>query len=301
VTTLYDPVQHRFLSFVYGDDPRLLALGLTSWTLWRLGHPDQALACSRRARAAAEELDVPYGRTAAGIWTAALHHYRGEVEDAEQRAAEALALATRHGFEVNVAQATILHGWALVKQGERIVEGIADMRRGLAVYRTCRHELSQPVFLAMLADAYGRIGDADQGLGAIDDALDTISRTGERHYEAECWRLKGELCLKVAARQPGVDIEGEARASFHRAVDVARAQGARSWELRALTSLCRLERRCGGGEEPRRQLHDLCEAFTEGRNTRDWRDANDVRREPLAAARAVGSASETAREARSDQ
>jgi adenylate cyclase len=98
-----------------------------------------------------------------------------------------------------------------------------------------------------------------------------------------------------------VDIEGEARASFHRAVDVARAQGARSWELRALTSLCRLERRCGGDAEPRRQLHDLCEAFTEGRNTRDWREANDVRREPLAAIGAVGSASETAREARSDQ
>src|SRR5207245_6628596 len=110
-----------------------------------------------------------------------------------------------------------------------------------------------PPSLARLAQAYGKVGQAEKGLAVLAEALDVMNKTGERFYEAELYRLEGELTLAQSSVQrlesrvtssqhptPSTQAEAEAEACFLKAIDIARRQSAKSWELRAVMSLSRL-------------------------------------------------------------
>ena len=161
----------------------------------------------------------------------------------------------------------VVRGWALAADG-RAEDGIAVIRRGLADYRATGAELFSPHFLALLADAHWRAGQAAAGLSLLADALDRVAKGGPRWIEPELHRLKGELLLAL----PEADTT-EAEACFRHALAIAREHGARMLELRTATSLARLWRDIGRTGEARELLAPVYEWFTEGFDTPDLKEA----------------------------
>ena len=219
-------------------DHGVACLGHLGWTLWCLGFPGQALQRSREAIALAQELSHPFSLTQALYWGAQLHQFCLDARGTQERAQAAMALAAAHGFAQQQAQALLLYGWALAGQGQH-TEGIARMREGLEGWKATGARLLRPYYLALLAEAYGQQGQAEEGLRLLGEAQVTARQTGERSFEAELLRLQGELCL------PGDAEHVEAEGCFRQALDVARRQQARSLELRATLSLARLWQRQG--------------------------------------------------------
>ena len=196
-----------------------------------------------------------------------------------------MALAREQGFPYWLALGTTLRGWALVEQGQG-EEGIAQIRQGLAAYRATGAELWRSRHLALLAEAYGKAEQAEEGLTALAEALDAVDRTGERMYEAELYRLKGQLTLQKfqvsgstfqvtnpQSLTPNPQAEAEAEACFHKAIEIARRQQAKSLELRAVMSLSRLWQQQGKREEARQMLAEVYGWFTEGFDTADLKEA----------------------------
>jgi predicted ATPase len=166
-----------------------------------------------------------------------------------------------------VTFANIERGWALATQGQWD-EGIAHIQQGLVAHQAIDAEIARPVYLAMLTEAYVAAGQVQAGLRVLAEALAHVDRTEERYYEAELYRLKGDLLLRQR-----VPDTSQAEASFERALVVARRQQARSWELRAATSLAHLL----WSQNQRAAAHNLLAPiyawFTEGFDTADLREA----------------------------
>jgi predicted ATPase len=207
--------------------------------------------------------------------------------------------------------AAILWGGALAEQGQG-EEGIAQIRQGLAAYQATGAKLTGPYYLALLAEAYGRVAQAEEGLTALAEALALVDKTGERIYEAELYRLKGTLTLQskaslgqvqdksktgrnksrqVKASQgksevsnpqhltPNTQAEQEAEGYFLKAIEIARKQQAKSLELRATVSLARLWQRQGKQHAARNTLSEIYDWFTEGFDTADLKDAKALLKE----------------------
>jgi len=283
VITLSDPQQHRSYALLYGIDLGVVSRGMVAaWVLWVLGYPDQALERMRDAFTLAQELSHPRSVALALDLAAVLHLYRREGQLAQERAEAAITLSTEQGFPFWVAWGTMLRGWALTEQ-EQVEEGIAQMRQGLVACRAIGTEVWRPSFLALLAEAYGKVEQAGEGLSVLAEALATANKTGERHYEAELHRLKGELSLqsrqvtdksKASQDKSGVrSSESEAEECFHKAIEIARRQSAKSLELRAVMSLSRVWQQQGKKDEARRMLAEIYGWFTEGFDTADLKEA----------------------------
>jgi predicted ATPase len=178
-----------------------------------------------------------------------------------------MALSTEHGFIFWLAMANILHGWAMSEQG-RNQEAIAQIQEGLAALRTAGAEVERPQDLSLLAEAYMKTGRLDDGLSALTEALAVADEREARVYEAEAHRLKGELLLKQDHSNAA-----EAQSCFQRAIEIARKQSAKSWELRATMSFARLLDKQGKRDEARTMLAEIYGWFTEGFDTADLKDA----------------------------
>jgi DNA-binding winged helix-turn-helix (wHTH) protein/predicted ATPase len=265
---LYDFEQHRGLASEHGDDPGLTSLAFLAIALWSAGLPDAALARVREAEALAARLAAPYGVTFAHTFSAWIHGRRGEAAAAEAHGDAAVRLAAEQGFAFLLAEATVLRGWALAGQGH-LEAGIAQMRDGIDAQRAAGAEMGRPSHLALLADAYGKAGRAEEGLRVLEEALATVAETGERSYEADLHRLKGDLLGQLAQRAGKVGVDREAEACLQHAIAIAHAQGARSLELRAALSLARLHPAGRGAAPARRRLRDVYATFTEGFDTAD--------------------------------
>jgi predicted ATPase len=236
---LYDPQKHHSLAFLYGGhDPGVCCREVAACVLWLLGYPDRALKRIHDALTLAQELSHPLSLARALGYAARLHQFRREGQAAQERTEAAMTLSTEQGFPSFLAMGTILRGWALAEQGQR-EEGIAQIYQGLTTYRATGAELHRPYFLALLAEAYGKVGQVEEGLTMLTEALATVDRTGERFYEAELYRLKGELRLQqerqratgngkqkkfTDPRFPTPDTQGEAEACFLKAIEIARKQ-----------------------------------------------------------------------------
>jgi class 3 adenylate cyclase/predicted ATPase len=271
--TLYDPQRHHSLALSYGPDPGVGCLCFRARILWHLGYQDQALKSSDRALALATSLSHPYSLAVALSWAAALHHLRRETQAAQEGAEETLAFTREHEFPFFAAHGMILRGWALVEQGQG-QQGIVQMRQGLAAYRATGAEIERPHWCALLAEAYGKLGQAAEGLTVLTEALAVVDENGDRYYEAELYRLKGELILQQGGIR-GTESEGEkeAEARFQKAIAIARQQQAKSLELRAVLSLSRLRQQQGKKEEAHQLLAEVYGWFTEGFDTKDLQEA----------------------------
>jgi len=235
--------------------------------LWLLGYPTQALRQTHEALSMAQAQSNILHLVMIMGFALIPHVFRREGQIVLERVEAARTLAAAHDFVQWVAHNTIFQGWALAEQGHAR-EGVAQMRQGLAAWRQSGAEINRPFFLALLAMGYQRVGQMDQALRLLHEALALVDATGERWCEAELHRLKGALLL---AQSPAPGEEAEA--CFRQALDIARQQQAKSLELRAATSLSRFWQHQGKRVEARALLAPVYGWFTEGFDTADLQEA----------------------------
>jgi predicted ATPase len=264
---LYDPQQMRAHALRYGQDSGVACRLFGALCLWLLGYPDQARQWQEAALRQAQGLLHAYTLAQALLFSTILHQWYREAAVAQEQAEAQRALCTEHGFAQYLAWSTILRGSALAAQGQW-AEGLAQMREGLVAYRATGARSLGHWFHALLAEACGRAGQIEEGLRALEEALKALQITEDRFYEAEVYRLKGELLLQQSAAQ-----QGEAEESLQQALEIARRQQAKSWELRAAMSLSRLWQRQGRQDEAYALLAPIYGWFTEGFDTADLQEA----------------------------
>jgi predicted ATPase len=274
---LYDPGQRQTHAFLFGaHDPGVACLAYLGWTLWHLGYPQQAVTASQDSIALARKLAHPFSLAFALAFASRVYQLRRDDRVAQELAAEAVALSTERSFPLWVAMGTILGGWACAMR-EPGPEGIAQIQRGMEIWRGTGAGLSRSNWLALLADAYGRAGQARAGLPVVAEALHLVDETREGWWEAEVYRLQGELLLQAdSAEGPAAATPEEC---FRRALEVARSQHARSLELRAASSLARLWQSRGDGAAAASLLAPIYNAFTEGFDTADLQEAKQLLRD----------------------
>jgi predicted ATPase len=280
---LYNLQQHRSLAFLYGADPGAMCLNFAALTLWHLGYPDQALKRSYEALTLVQELSHSPSLAITLCLAAELHQFRRESQLAQERAEAAVMLSTEQGLPHQVAYGTILQGWVLTEQGQ-VEEGTARMHQGLSSFRARGAEVQRTYHFSLLAEAHSKVGQAEEGLAVLAEALAVVDKTGERFWEAELYRLKGEL-LRMGEREK--EGKGEAiahsptppfapsspEACFLKAIEIARKQQAKSLELRAVMSLSRLWQQQGKKDEARQMLAEIYNWFIEGFDTKDLQEA----------------------------
>ena len=254
----------------FGADAGSICRSDQAFVLWQMGYPDQALQYSQAAHTLAQEILHPYSQAVALVFASFLHHFRREVRAQHDQAATTITITIEEGFAFWGACGTVLHGSARVKQGE-VEQGMAEMRQGIDAFQATGAKVFHPYFLGLLAAAYGEEGQSEEGLPLLDEAIAVMDTSEARFYGAELYRLKGVLLLKQVAPDAS-----QAEACFHRALDIARHQEAKSWELRAATSLARLWRRQGKSGEARDLLVPVYNWFSEGFDTADLIDAGTL-------------------------
>ncbi len=265
---LYKPEQHGSLVFVYGGiDPKVQCLTHLAHTLWLLGYPDQARERSEEVLTFGRGLSHPYSLGHAMAYAARLHQYRGEIQAAQELTEGLIVLAKEQGFPIRLADGNSIRGWVVAAQGQ-VGEGIVQMREGLAARRGTANVLWRPYSSILLAEAYRQAGQVEEGLNTVTEEMDMANRTGSRLWEAELYRVKGEMLL-----QSKVPRMSEAKECFRQAIDIARKQRSKSLELRAVMSLSRLWQGQGKIEEARQMMAEIYGWFTEGFDTADLKEA----------------------------
>ena len=239
-------------------------------TLPALGYVDQAVEKKRALLALAREISHPLSLVLALLHASVSYLLRREPDPANELSESAMRVAEEQGLANFLGQATIFSGATLAQKGQTS-EGISRIRQGLAACRTTGAVLFRPFFLRFLADAYLRAEQLTEGLAVVDEALSLVSQTQERLSEAELWRLKGEL-----ARQTGLECLPQAENCLRKAIAVAHSQEAKSWELRATTSLARLLAKQGHRDQARSRLAEIYYWFTEGFDTADLKEAKSL-------------------------
>jgi class 3 adenylate cyclase/predicted ATPase len=293
---LYNPQEHSALAARHGYDPGIACHCYP--TLWILGYPDQARRSLHQALSLAHSLSHPSTLRVVLYMAAWFHQCCGEGRAVQECAEALIALCDQYGFTEFAEVGVFWRGWALVEQG-RVGEGLRHMSQGQIGFQT---KGGQTTFLAVLAEVYGKRGQIEEGLKTVADALQIAHDTGERLYEAELNRLRGELMLAQSSVQrlesrvkksgkskvkrgklqvpntehptPSTQAEAEAEACFLKAIEIARKQQAKSLELRAVMSLVRLrqqqaaEQGAGSTEQSaKRQEQSARSTEEESRNT----------------------------------
>jgi class 3 adenylate cyclase/predicted ATPase len=276
--SFYDPQQHRSHAFRYGTDPGVACLSFGARVLWFLGYPDQALRRSYEGLSLAQASPHPLSMAQALGMVATLHEVRREIRLTREWAEKTVAYATEQGIPYWSTFAAIQRDWTLAEQS-RTGAGIAQMRQSMELYQATGAMLGASRFVTLLAEMYGKSGQIAAGLDLLTEALARVDTMGERYYEAELQRLKGELLW----RQDEADAASAADACFRLSLAIARRQSAKSWELRTAISLARLWRAQGKRREARELLAPIYDWFTEGFETADLQDAKRLLAELSAA------------------
>lgn len=227
---------------------------------------ERALVSVQNAVALARQLAHPFMLVHALDFAAWLYLYRREVQQTREHAQADVELATEHNAAFFLPHGTVFLGWVLIEEGQT-TDGIAQMRQGLAAYRVTGAQCERPYLLALLAEAYAKVGQPGEGLLVLSQALSEINE-GRRYGEAELYRLKGELLLGLSA-----DNHAEAETCFQEALEIARHQQAKSLELRAAMCLGRLWQRQGKRAAAHQLLGAIYGWFSVGFETADLREA----------------------------
>ncbi len=267
VLNLYNPEQHRPLAFLYGvGDIKVNALCYYTWTLWILGYLDQGLKRLHDLLAWARGLSHPFSLGWALGFAGNMYRDRREVQPVKECAEEGIDHSTEQGFPHWLAQGTMQRGWVLSEGGQE-EEGIVQMEQGFSEWKSIGMVLGLSYWPLWLAEGYAKAGRAKEGLSVLADALAMAEETEEAYCVAEVHRLKGELLLMQG------EAEAEAETCFRQALDIARRQSAKSYELRAAMSLSRLLQKQGKQEEASEMLNEIYSWFTEGVDTADLKKA----------------------------
>jgi DNA-binding winged helix-turn-helix (wHTH) protein/predicted ATPase len=262
---LHDPIAHRSLVHQAGFHPQVDSRTFLGIVLFCLGFPDRALAGSNAAIAEARRLAHPPSLASSLAVGARLLSLVGDDAALDGRADQLVAVATEQGFPLHLAAGTNYRGWVTVKNGD-VAEGISLLRSGSTAYRATGAEAWMPSNIALLAGACEIAGQIEEALALLGEALQIVERTGERWFTSELNRHKGQLLLRQGHSEAAEDL-------YRTALNIAREQEAKLWELRAAVSLARLRRDQGRCAEARDLLAPVYDWFTEGFDTRDLKDA----------------------------
>ncbi|HET7217109.1 MAG TPA: hypothetical protein VFJ02_03640, partial [Vicinamibacterales bacterium] len=265
---LHDPAQHMTYTAMFGLDPGMIARAMSSRPLWALGYPDRADARARETLALARSQRQPMTLAFALVVAQGIHLYRGEWQDAIAMGDEIVALSREYELKQETEWGRSFQGAALAGVG-RIDEGIAQLKHSLAVQQAIGSGLVRTAFLALLAEMLGAAGRIDEGQRAIDEGFAHAEKTLEGGYLAELHRVRGELLVKAGDA-------AAAEISLRRAIECARDQQTKSFELRAATALARLLADHNRRDEALAVLAPVYEWFTEGQSTRDLAAARQV-------------------------
>jgi predicted ATPase len=255
---LYVPEQHRTLAQQFSADIGVQALCLWARALWHGGYPERAREVAERALRSARQSGHRHSLAYALVYIGLTAVSARREADVETLAAEAVSVAGEHGFALFSGFGIIFQGWAMARRDPGPA-AISRIRQGLAATEAIGARNYQPIFLGLLAEALALTGEIDNALSALGEAFDAAESSGARGHVAELHRLRGDLL-----RRRATVALGEVEICFRTAVDVAREQGTRGYELRAATSLARLlsdQGRLGDGWA---LLAPVYASFTEG-------------------------------------
>jgi predicted ATPase len=266
----YDPAVHRPLDTRFGQDIGTAVLFYRSWAHWMLGYPAAALADASHALKDAREIGQAATLMPALCLTGFTYILCGDYAAANARSDEAIPLAEEKGAALWKAWGMLIQGWVLALNGKAL-QALEIMTQGISAWRSTGATVYVPLFLAPLARCYAELGKFDDAWHHIGEATETIKATKETWCEAEINRIAGEIALKSPKPKAA-----KAQAYFERALQVAREQQAKSWELRAAMSMARLWRDQGKWDEARELLAPVYGWFTEGFDTLDLKEARTL-------------------------
>ncbi|MGA9722828.1 MAG: AAA family ATPase [Candidatus Binatus sp.] len=259
---LYDPARD---SEYLGNNTNVAALGFAAWNLWCLGSPDKALARAEQAVTLGRQLNHSFSVAFALFIETVIHWHRRDSARQQERAAEAVALSDTQGFPLFLGLGRALHGAARVLLGD--VEGLPEVLEGLSLASQTGNRGGEPEIMTCLAETQQAAGQFAEAQATVAMGLAISAQLGHPFWDADLQRLDGDLVLAIGGAPE------EAAARYHEALDIARAQDAKSLELRAATSLARLWRDQGKRAEARDLLAPIYAWFTEGFDTGDLKDA----------------------------
>jgi serine/threonine protein kinase/predicted ATPase len=265
-----DRERTKFWTAYTGHDAGVTHRCYLALTLWHLGYPDQALALARETCELARTIGHAFSLEHAVDFAAYLCHYCRLGAETQARGEEEMAIATEQGFPFWHALGTLHRGAGALLQG-RGEEALPLLLRGFTAFRATGAEVRVPSYLGMLGDAYTQLAHFEDAHKVLDEALAVAEKNDDRCHEAELHRLQGELVL---AESP--DRLSDAEACFRRAIETARCQQSKGWELRATISLARLWQRQGRRGDAHTALAAVYGTYTEGLTTPDLADAKGL-------------------------
>lgn len=265
----YDPRQSITHVYLFGNDTGIGCRIFNALAEWHLGYPSQALRSIQQSLDHAQEISHAFTLVFALFFAARISQLCLDVLAVQDCVEALLRISRERGFALYQAWGTILHGWVLTMEDE-MDEGIATMRHGLSAWQGMGAKLLVPNFLLLIAEAQGRADRIDEGISLLDVAQSIMEQTGEKTFEAELHRLRGDLFLMTG------NEEKKAEESYNQAINIARDQKAHSWELRAVTSLSQLWQRQGKVTQAIELLTGVYSWFTEGFDTPDLKKARAV-------------------------
>jgi class 3 adenylate cyclase/predicted ATPase len=262
--TLYDPARHsEFL--LLGTYTDVAALAYVAWNLWCLGLSDRAIARAEETVTLARQLNHPFSVAFALFIEATVHWHRRDSARQQERAAQTAALSEMQGFPLFLGLGRALYGAARVAAGD--VAGLPAVLEGLGMASQTGNRGGEPAILTCLAEAQQAAGQLAEAQATVAAALAISAQLAQPFWDADLHRLDGDLILATGGAPE------EAAARYQQALDIARAQEAKSYELRAATSLARMWRDQGKRAEARELLAPLYAWFTEGFDTGDLKAA----------------------------
>ncbi len=266
----YQPAEHRRGAMLFGQDVRVAALFYRSLALWQLGYPDAAMRDAARAVVDARDTGQAANIMAALAITSLTHIHAGNYSLAKAQLDEVCAVAEEKSAMFWKVGAMLLLGCLSARNG-KAADAVKTIGSGMGAWRSTGASLWMPVHLAHLISAYADVGRFDDAQRCVDEATTLMHETKERWYEFDIHRIAGE----VALRSPNGD-PAKAEALFGHALDVARTQQARSFELRAATSLAELWHQQGRTDQARGLLGPIYDWYSEGFDTHDLRQAKGM-------------------------
>jgi class 3 adenylate cyclase/predicted ATPase len=244
----------------------MLVMAYLSWVQWILGFPSQAARTMADAVQLVRREGSPMALAFGLIYAAELHRFAREHDKTLLFSAEAMQIAERSGLELLAAQAKFEHGWSLVQE-KQVSAGLAEIASAVQEL-AATGAISSAWRAGPLAECWARSGNPERGLELLRAALRQVEATGEHFYEAELWRLFGELTLTTH-----VSKTEEAERALDTAIEVAGSQNAKSFQLRAATSLARFLEQRGRRAEAMTMISSIHGLFSEGFETPDLKEA----------------------------
>jgi tetratricopeptide (TPR) repeat protein len=253
-----------------GGDPGVATLSHVAWIEFLMGNFEEARKGAEGAILVAGEMGHPYSINFALMFAANLYQAMQDVTTAEQYIGLAMSVSVEQEFTLFTAVGKIIHGWTLV-QRKKVQKGIDEILNGLELYNSTGSLTSMPYYLSLLAEGYRDAGQFDVGMRTLDDAIATMNKTGDKYWEAEIYRLKGEMFLLL-----DTSCTKQAHECFHGALSIARKQHATTLELRTATSLSRLLLEQGNPQEAKSVIAEVYNKFKPQTDNADLRIAKEL-------------------------